>query len=88
MSKIHVILVVLSMYFLNGANFESNLFSNKKYTHLSFHFRYFIIHKLNVQKWGKIKKMIEEIFLKLILNIVNFWFVKVHFSRYKFMPSM
>ena len=35
-------------------------------------FGYFIIHKLNIQKMGKNKKLIEEIFLKLILNIVNF----------------
>ena len=37
MSKIHAILVVLSMYFFkNGVNLESNLFSNEKYTNLSF----------------------------------------------------
>ena len=35
-------------------------------------FGYFIIHKLNIQKRGKNEKLIEEIFLKLILNIVIF----------------
>ena len=72
MSKIHAILVVLSMYFLkNGVNFESNLFSNEKNIPISV-FGYFIIHKLNIQKRGKNEKLIEEIYLKLILNIVNF----------------
>ena len=37
MSKLHVILVVLSIYFMkNVVNFESNFFSNKKYTNFSF----------------------------------------------------
>ena len=35
-------------------------------------FGYFIIRKQNIQKRGKNKKLIEEFFLKLILNIVIF----------------
>ena len=51
-------------------------------------FGYFIIHKLNIQKTGKNEKLIEEIFFKLILNIVIFLCCKkIHFSRYKFIPQ-
>ena len=53
-STIHVILVVLSMYFFkNGVNFESNLFSNKKYTNLSF--RIFHYTQTKYSKGEKIK---------------------------------
>ena len=52
MSKIHDILVVLSMYFLkNCVNFESNLFSNEKYTNLSF--RIFHYTQTKYSKEGK-----------------------------------
>ena len=73
MSKIHVILVVFFVciiFILNGVNFESNLCANINIP-ISI-FGYFIKHKLNIHKRRKIKKLIEEIFIKLILNIMNF----------------
>ena len=70
MSKIHVILVIfLFFFFLNGVNFESNFFPNKKYTDLSFRIYHYTQTKYS--KEGKNKKLIEEFFIKLILNIVN-----------------
>ena len=54
MSKIHVILVVLSMYFFKRCQFEANLFSTKKYTNLSF--RIFHYTQSKYSKEGKNKK--------------------------------
>ena len=43
--------------------------------------------QMKYSKEEKNKKLIEELFLKLILNIVNFLCgKKIHFSRYKFVP--
>ena len=70
MSKIHAFWLYWVCIFLNGVNFESNLFSNEKYTNLSF--RIFHYTQTKYSKEGKNEKLIEEIFLKLILNIVNF----------------
>ena len=40
------------LFSLNGVNFDSDLFSNKKYTNLRFRI-YFNKHKLNIQKGGE-----------------------------------
>ena len=71
MSKIHAILVVLSMYFFKTVSTLNQIYFRMKNIPISV-FGYFIIHKLNIQKRGKKEKLIEEIFLKLILNIVDF----------------
>ena len=59
MSKIHVILVVFFVFFffLNGVNFESNLFSNKEYTNLSF--QIFLYTHTKYSKAGIKNKTIE-----------------------------
>ena len=71
MSKIHVILVVLSMYFFKTLSTLNQIYFRIKNIPISV-FGYFILHKLNIQKRGKNKKLIEGIFFKLILNIMNF----------------
>ena len=55
MSKIHVMLVVLSMYFFKMVSSLNQIYFRNKNIPISV-FGYVIIHKLNIQKRGKIKK--------------------------------
>ena len=62
MGKIHVILVVQSIYFFfKTVSTLNQIYFRIKNIPISV-FLYFIMHMLNSQKRGKNKKLIEEIF--------------------------
>ena len=63
MSKIHVILVVLSTYFSKTVSTLNQIYFRIKNIPISV-FGYFIIHKLNIQKREKHKKLIDDFFFK------------------------